>query len=195
MLIILFISYDAFPCSQSSATFFNTKELAKDPTKAKAIYVGVVNEKNGNIFLNVERNWTAAPLIAVNVGSTQNPCPHENYLPNIKYLFYALNDYQAFVKKSSWIFIMEPLKGSKSTIEKFSSRKYFVGEINPSWQFCESDSDCVQSKNLCRKTIGINKKYEKDYLNFLKNKKAITNCSEVEKAKPSVTRCVENFCS
>lgn len=194
LLMVLLAPSVTLPCSQSPVTFIKTQELSQDPTKAKSVYVGVINEKNGNIVLNVERSWTAPPLIAVYVGATQDPCPHENYLPNVKYLFYALNDYQAFVKKSSWIFVMEPLKGSRGTIEKFSS-KDFVGEINPSWQFCEDDLECVQLKNQCGNLIGVNKKHKKDYLFFLKTKKAKLDCLKAGDTKIGISKCVENFCS
>lgn len=83
-------------------------------------------------------------------------------------------------------------------IEKLSSKKDFIGDANPSWQFCRSDNECTQSKNQCGKPIGVNKKYESVYIDFLKAKKIKTECSKEssdQTGKSAVSKCVENFCS
>jgi hypothetical protein len=91
-----------------------------------------------------------------------------------------------------------PLNAAKDIIEKLATRKDFYGEINPSWQFCESDNVCVQSKNQCGKPIGVNKKYQNQNLDFLKLKLIKTDCTKLaedKKIKPNQSKCMENFCS
>ena len=90
-----------------------------------------------------------------------------------------------------------PLEMVVSLIKKLAERKSFWGNINPSWQFCEKNVECKVVKNKCGNELGINKKYEKKYLDFLESKESNRiDCSkEVANKNPTVkNKCVDYFC-
>jgi hypothetical protein len=87
---------------------------------------------------------------------------------------------------------------SKEVILKFASSNNFIGEINPSWQYCESDNECVQVENQCGKSIGVNKNFKVNYLEFLKSKKFKRECSNASSSqneKSENPKCIDNFCN
>ena len=179
-------------------------DLDNDPSTAKTLATGKITENIwGTQFFVGERGWTFFPTrfevkkiyIPNEDSSTKRGIVGESYL------FYSIEktNINGELNSSSYIGLitLKSLK-AKEVITKLASKKDFVGEINPSWQFCESDKECIQSKKQCGKPIGVNKNYQKDYLDFLKTKKIKIECSKnnsVQTGKPSISKCVENFCS
>lgn len=170
----------------------SSAHLKSDPARnADVVVVGkIFEDANGMQFLIPEKRWTKSP--------------NEIYLPEA----IDLNDLREGRKKKGItgekyllymsIFtngkVIELLKNSRNTIDKFAEKKYYWNSVNPSWQFCEADKECVRTKNLCQNIIGINKKYLKAYKAYLKAKKKKIDCSEEVKTKTSASKCVENFC-
>jgi hypothetical protein len=173
--------------------------LRNDPTLGNLIVIGKIIEVNGAQLLIPERAWTDYP---------ENILLHElidiydarkgwnkQGVAGEKYLYFMLNRSSIKNVLRGQHFLVW-IKNARPDIEKLAKKKDFVGEINPSWQFCESDNECVQSKNQCGKPIGVNKKYQKKYLDFLKTKKIKTECSkEAQASKSGESKCGENFCS
>lgn len=201
--IIIILSFIPYMQNANGYMSIGLSLLKNDPVGlADTVVVGTLTEDSaGKQYLLIERGWTLYPE-KIYVPSTVNfDKLREGYkkmgVTGQKYFLYMSKEAE---DKEKYIgpMVLNLLKDSKLTIEKFAKKRDFTGIINPSWQFCESDIECVKSKNQCGKQIGINKKYEKDYLSFLKQKKYKTDCSKsvtAELATSNDTKCVENFCS
>lgn len=179
------------------------KALDNNPIMAKTLAVGNLTEDlQGEKFFNGVKGWTLFPKqFHLRKRSDERQSLFRFGDIGERYLFYSLNNTsENGVLDDFAYFNLLPLKSfkAKELIRKLASRKVFVGEINPSWQFCEADSECVQSKNQCGEFIGVNKEYQKDYLGFLNSKKVKTDCSKSITSgliKSKESKCVENFCS
>jgi hypothetical protein len=178
-------------------------ELDKDPTTADTLVVGTLKEnKEGEQYLITEKGWTVYPAkINIPLKRFSRAVIRKQGTAGEKQLYYSVGTINTKGELDSTgyegVIPLNTVK-AKEIINKLANKKDFVGEINPSWQFCESDIECVQSKNLCGKSIGVNKKYQKNYLDFLKLKKIKTECSKdlsVQIEKIGEPKCVENFCS
>lgn len=183
------------------ATQFNlspeSREFIHNLTAAQTIAVGTMWEDNSDKqFMLLERGWTKYP--------TRVDVDYEFYGPDegmqkagikgMKYIFFSVNKTDNKGNLKPGLSTVRSLRASEEIITKLAGIKKFFGEINPSWQFCEYDNECMLSKNQCGNTIGVNKKYEKDYLSFLKTKKGKIDCSKVEMPKSRTLKCVGSFC-
>lgn len=204
LVILSFLLISNVNATAKSLSF---ERLYRDPvTFANVVVVGkLIEDSSGRQFIIPERGWTAYPE-RINIPpkfdiDRQNE--NKKGIVGKKYLLYMTKEarYEEVQSKDQYKFIghlvIELLQDAKATIEKFSEKKDFVGEINPSWQFCESDKECVQAKNQCGKLIAVNKKYQKDYLNFLKTNKIKVDCSKEIQTQASCnkeSKCIDFFC-
>lgn len=188
------MSFRLFAYDNSSPLDINLS-LAKTSASGR-----IVEDESGKRFFIFQKRWTLAP-VKIYLPDEYYPYAALKSLKvgNLKdtYLFLALNktDANGILKpgNTKLLPISSPL--AKNVIKKLVMKKDFIGEINPSWQFCETDLECVQAKNQCGNLIGVNTEYEKDYLNFIKFKKLKVDCSKSEISKASASKCLENFCS
>lgn len=73
--------------------------------------------------------------------------------------------------------------------------EYPVGHPNTFWKYCSENSSCKNIKDDCNVRIGINKKFEEKYKNYLKKKKNV-HCDLInELSNKKSSKCVKNFCS
>lgn len=116
-----------------------------------------------------------------------NPNLKRSQIPDKTYLYIGNNSVQYTI----------PINIAKPLLNKLSKIKNFWGDINPSWQFCETDTECRVVSNKCGKKIGVNEKYETDYLNFLKSNEAMKiDCKKEDGKKEALIKkkCVDYFC-
>jgi hypothetical protein len=163
--------------------------LDKDPKKANVVVSGIAKDEGRKQFLIVERKWTNSgdKIEILNTG----PDLYEHIAKNGKrYFIYMIerNDHHIIEQN------VRDLESTGNLIKIFSGKKDFPGEINPSWQYCESDKECTQTKNKCEKSIAVNRRYKNVFLDFLKTSERKWNCSKKEEAKV-IGKCVENYCS
>lgn len=166
-----------------------------DPSSAPVALVGKLNGTQYRIFLKVVKNWTQNQN-EVNVGAGTD-CDYSNLKFGKMYLLLAEKSFnmEGANKVSPCDSLLFELSDeTDSIIKNLSPKKYFYGEINPSWQFCKRDNECLQVKNKCGNYIGVNKKYKDTYLDFLKTTTKKFDCSK-RTPTASVSKCIDNFCS
>jgi hypothetical protein len=175
--------------------------LDDDITKGKTIAIGkVVEEKDGSRYFLMRKQWTLSPVkLFLPVVHARGRAIKRGEL-GATHLLSAVDETNAKGELGSGMYEVISIKQEfvKKAIYKLAYKKDFVGEINPSWQFCESDNECILSKNQCGKLIGVNKKYQQDYLDFLKTKIVKNDCSKevpTQSGKSNEIKCIENFCS
>lgn len=188
-----------FFCAESSRAWTNI--FSPRPEVSKTLASGVlVRDWSGNQIFITERRWTKSPS-QINMDKVygENYGPADRGVSGRKYLLYSPDETKPDGKLvSSSVEIVElNSTEAKDIIIKLASKSDFVGEINPSWQFCESDNECMQTKNQCGELIGISKNYEKDYLGFLKSKVRLIDCSKIKSNKNDMNgmKCIDHFCS
>lgn len=126
------------------------------------------------------------------------------------YLFLSSDDYEGFYKNSRNVYPLNYCTTELISLDSIHDKMgiyNFTGDVNPSWQFCETNDQCAKAENKCGKLkVGINKKYVNDYLKHLKEVKSLIGhyefiniCreddKETTKEKVIESKCVENFCS
>lgn len=173
------------------------KLLSENPALAKTIVIGkIVKESSGKLFLIPEKGWTKHPIrIEVKQSGDDGLFYPSNEIVGEKYLLFMVNGKN---KLSEDVEIHQLLKKSEVAIGKLALRKEFVGEMNLSWQYCKLDNECIQTKNLCGKPVGLNKEYQKIYLDFLASRKTKVDCSKdaPRKTEKSMgSKCIDFFCS
>lgn len=72
-------------------------------------------------------------------------------------------------------------------------------QFGKEWLLCKTDDDCIKINGLCGRKDSINKKYTKDFDQFIEKMRAVSSCmelSEKEKAhnENSVAKCLNNQC-
>lgn len=167
-----------------------------DPKLAKSLAVGtLVKRWPGKFAFITERNWGGVPSEI----QVENVCNNgiEKRIGE-KFLLFSKHDRS----KSPSVLGDElmPLNSPESTelINTFATKTNFAGELNPSWQFCKFDSDCVHVLNHCEEKVGINKKYLEKFTSNLRKISPSTVCktdlkkSNIDAPHP---QCVDNFCS
>ena len=65
---------------------------------------------------------------------------------------------------------------------------------NVFWSYCQKSSECVQAKNSCGAPVGVNKKYQSNYTDYIKRNKFPKTCASKKESK-SASKCIKNFCS
>jgi hypothetical protein len=166
--------------------------VEKEPYLAKTAVTGtVLIGKDGEATLKVNKYW-GKHLSSYKLNYLLSECS-VHVVPSFEYLFLSLSEIKenAMIGKSGGTFIK--LSESKEYMEKLSSLTNFSGEINPAWQFCEKDDECVTSKNKCNIKIGVNRKYESTYLDFLKESNRKWDCSK-KNEKQIAGKCINSFC-
>lgn len=165
-----------------------------NPKLAKSLAVGtLVKRWPGKFAFITERNWGGVPSeMQVN-----NVCGKglENNIGE-KFLLFSMYDRST----SQLVFDDEllPLTSPESAelINVFAKKTNFDGKMNPSWQFCKSDDDCVHVLDHCKEKVGINKKYREIFSSNLKNLSPNTICkTEFKKSNLESLKCMDSFCS
>lgn len=194
LLCIALISYSA----HSTSVNIKKEEAYYFLSNAKTIAYGkLCEDKDGDRYLALENGWTLYPqkvYLPLDADEMYTVVTKPGVL-GVKYLFFSAAETNINRKMKHEAIYYKPLREGKNLITRLAFNKDFDGEINPSWQFCESDNECSHTKNICGNPIAVNKKYKKNYLDFLKTKKGKVDCSKTIKVKSIVSRCVENFCN
>ncbi|MGZ3789442.1 MAG: hypothetical protein ACXVLQ_13015 [Bacteriovorax sp.] len=198
--ILCILSFVLIP--NSRATDIIRSELDSDLTKGKTIAIGkIIEEKDGSRYFIMQKQWTLSPskLFLPKVSWFRGKLINQGE-PGVTHFLSALGETNSKGELGRGIYKVISVNDDfvKIAIKKLANKKDFVGEINPSWQYCESDIECIQSKNWCGRLIGVNKKYQKDYMDFLKSKLKKADCSKdvpIQAGKAADSKCVENFCS
>jgi hypothetical protein len=183
--------------NSSNATSINTGCIfPKNPLEAKVLASGKLVHSlwTGKLYFIRQRNWN------VNFSKIEVADDCDN---NIKrqagksFLYFNSNENRSEQLTIDSNIIPFDSLHAKATILKFAKINNFVGEINPSWQFCEADNECIQVKNQCGNTIGINKDFSLNYFEFLKSKKIANECSKSKSVKNEIGKpeCIDNFCN
>jgi hypothetical protein len=193
IFISLFLSQQSFACMVST---YNASITLNNPLLAPFIGIGVItiNEKS-QINLNLDKGWgkfkseyRIFPL-----------CELEGR-KNFKYLFiaklrYGDTDEPLTMGAGSLV----ELNNSRKEMQILAVRNDFNGVINPAWQYCESDAECVDSENQCKERVGVNKTYLKQYSDYLKlkfkSKRKLKECSAKKEIENIKSTCVDSFCS
>jgi hypothetical protein len=200
--IVLYVLF-LLSSSLNAKVPFKHLNLDKDPTTAKTLAIVILTaETEGRVYFTGFKGWTFYPS-KYDISNWDAEKQIQVHFGNVgeKYVFYSLektNEKGELDKHAYSNLISIKSKKAKEVISKLASRQDFIGEINPSWQFCEADSECVKSKNQCNGLIGLNIKYQKNYLDFLKTKPVKTDCTKMaedKKGKPNQSKCTDNFCS
>lgn len=186
----------------ANKTIAEVGRLDSNPTTSGTLSIGkILEDKDGQKYFTGLRGWTNYPVnhyVRPIMPRSQGDAKNYRYIGEICFLYaQEKTDNHGILNSDSYYKVMSVnSEKAKKLITKLADRQEFVGEINPSWQFCESDNECMRSKNMCGSLIGVNKKYEKHYLDFLKTNKLKLDCSkESTKTKTAESKCVENFCS
>ena len=217
-LILLFFltsSFELFACKilppppHERGSIDDTEFLSKFLSSAKNIYVGkIVNDnrefrrKPVQVFkvkkiwksdvpdINAQE-WFKREMQIQNKRYGENDfvssvsggfCGNNHYLkreeiPNKYYLYLGTTSIQYTI----------PIEKAKALIMKLKNvdtRK----NINPSWQFCESDNQCVKAGSKC--SISLNKDYVSQFNTLLKT----VNDTHCNANKIVTSKCVEWFC-
>lgn len=167
-------------------------ELLQHPENAPVAIVGKIVESKGYYSLVLVKNWSEGiEKIKLSAGKS---CDPSGLKIGANYILLAKGTSREMPYANSCTSILIELSESREVIKKLT-KKNFVGEINPSWQFCEANTECIRSKNECGNLIGVNQKYLKNYLSFLRIKKKKTECSNSVSEVSNISRCVESFCN
>ncbi|MFA6236245.1 MAG: hypothetical protein WC635_02870 [Bacteriovorax sp.] len=171
--------------------------ISYDLSNGKTIAAGqVIDEKDGKRYFVTQKTWFEAPAKIEIPTIYRHMVKYKPGKPGVTNLFVALQE-TINGKVNYNAFEVRPINDqyAKDAIEKLASRNTFSGSVNPSWQFCEADRECIIKNNQCGYPIAVNKKYQKNYLDFLKTIKTKTDCTKVSlKALKSEVKCIENFC-
>ncbi len=190
LMIVLSYSSSLLACKyEERPRMFPPIEMEKYPQNVKYIFTSLVTldevkKNNYNRKLVVEKKWSEFSEKSFSVMNSD--CPDYQYDIGSRVLVLSYN------MKENLEILTFPLSESESQIDKLSSKKNFVGELNPSWKYCKEDSECKTVKDKCAHEISINKKHETTYLNFINSTKRIFNCSKLK--SPPKNKCINNFC-
>lgn len=185
------------PNARSQSSWLDV--FAPLPETAKTMATGILTRNlSGNHVFVTERKWTySPPRIKMELVYDELEPPVNPGNAGERYLLYSQEEVKTGGNLHGSKVQIIPLNSAeaKEAILKYADRKEFIGDINPSWQFCETDNDCVQSRNQCGSLIGINKNYQKNYSAFLKTRNF--DCSKETSdqiGKTYVPKCRESFC-
>lgn len=195
ILVVLLFPDIGYSCK---CNLEKVEQYSKAPITAPVVILGKLVKSTEKHYLKLIKTWTAA-LDETRL-ETGTDCSFTGLTMGTNYLLLSDKStnslYADLVGECSSV-LVELTPQNVSLINQLADKKDFTGEINPSWQFCMLDNECAQSKNQCGNLVGVNKKYQKDYINFLKTKKTKVDCSKVstQKEKYQPSKCKENFCS
>lgn len=171
-----------------------TSELDKDVANGKTIAIGKVNEDSrGDRYFVTTRRWTYAPdkifLEKTYIGGKS----HKQGVLGEFYILTAINQTSpnGFLQPGVYKIIPLNTDVAKKLILKLSNVSEVVEEINPSWQFCSKDAECV--KLNCKKQVNINLNFKDSFLNLNKNRNEVL-CKK-DQVITVQSHCKENFCS
>jgi hypothetical protein len=189
-------------CSSYSAVADNSSPLNYDLTNGKTIIIGkVIEEKDGKRYFVTRKKWTLGPdKIRLHDQVTDRLAFVKRGKLGETNIYASVNETNSngILKNGMSEVVPATYEKAQMAIEKLALRNDFIGEINPSWEFCESDGECIKINNRCGNPIAVNKKYQKNYLDFLKSKKIKFECSQMQKTRTEskdVPKCIENYCS
>ncbi|MFA6236243.1 MAG: hypothetical protein WC635_02860 [Bacteriovorax sp.] len=187
--------------SQNSISAFAidySSPIKYDLSNAKIIAIGKLElDESGKEILVIKKQWTLSPqIVRMPERIKVVDIPKLSKIGEV-YIYAALNETNknGELKIGYTRLVNLNTDQAKIIFERLAKRNDFVGEVNPSWQFCEADSECTIQHNRCGNSIAVNKKYQKNYLDFIKTIKTKTDCTKVASETKSEIKCIENFCS
>lgn len=175
--------------------------LIENPASAATIAVGYVKENFwGKQTFHSIKGWTNFPReIELQQEFTglglEKPAKENEW-----YIFYSNKSTtekgEIADQRLEGLLLLDSEEG-KALIKKLSEKKDFSGDVNPSWQFCESADECISHYGVCIGVISLNKSYVKYFEEISKVKKGDSQCKE-EKNRvfiPKSTDCINRFCT
>lgn len=195
-ILISIILYGTITPVHAFRTYYDN--FLDDPNIVNIIVVGrLFEDKSGNQYIVPELGWSEYPSkldVPSRIVGDNDFQRVKQGLVGQKY-FFIMNNISPRKDKYFGLHTLVPLASSKRAMKLLAERKAFPGEINHAWRYCESDNDCLQVENKCGNRIGVNKKYKKEFLSFLKTTKNVFDCSTKDTPlKKSQSKCEEYFC-
>lgn len=183
--------------------------IENNPLEANLIVIGTVETINSpsdpynskeKKFFNVEKQWTNSLSSLKFLSGYINRCETLRAEDKKKYLLlnkYSVNseaDNSTGIKNSKGILIS--LDKAESYIDKLAIIKTIPNnQSNPSWEYCKEDQHCVETKNVCGDTVGVNKKYRVNYEHFVKDFNGEKKCDTLKGLTSNAKlKCISYFC-
>lgn len=162
-------------------------DVMLEPTTANLAVVGIVEEKGGELFFKIKKHWTAhRSSYEIDQESICSTPP----IAGKSYLYLSANSLDEKIDSIKGVFY--EISKAGSLIKKLENKVIFDNKINPSFQYCETDSQCVGMKNECNELHVINIKYENKPLITTRPKSQ--SCAKFFRLKGDLFTCLNNFC-
>lgn len=196
LLTYFFLSNTANPC-----TVIKRQSIEKGIADAQLIVIGKVERrKEGNKevkFLRVLKKWTPAldeiKLKEPAAGGCDTPAVLEGKVYLFVNAFPVRNSSENIegISESSSYYIR--ISSADLYMNKLAEMKLANMQINPAYEYCLYDNECISVSSTCNTTDNINIKFQASYLNFLKEKNDGKTC-DITNVKTEAV-CINFFCA
>lgn len=161
--------------------------LIENPDFSKVALIGKIELKNGKKVLVTEKYWTAHRASYEILDDIQ--CS-KIFLTGKRYLYLSPNPSDKISVTSG---LFQEVSTAGFFIKKLDKLNVSNKSVNPTWSYCENDSECGVVKNQCQNDLVINNAYKKSFLDSLDAEKN-ADCSKETFRTVIAPKCIENFC-
>lgn len=200
LIILLFVN-NSFACmvADPSKEEKSKKEAVFiDPASASGIYAGTVVEGLIRNKFEIDKEWTKRFPNFKLEGTSELCDGPPDYPVGTKYLVLLVHGLKLenFDTANFNNSLIINLKDAQPFIDKLANLKMPKNSINPSWQYCTQDSQCVLEKGICGEEIGINAKYLTSWKSFILNSEKSKFCfiKKFTNRQKNAHKCINNFC-